>query len=836
MAALIADLKYAWRGLLARPLFVLVATLSLGLGIGVNTAIYSLYHQVVLRELPVPEAGRLVNLASPGPRQGSTSNNSAGSRDEIFSYPMFRDLERQPAGLEGIAAHRYLPVDVAFRGQTRSGTATLVSGQYFSLLQLQPVLGRLIGEQDDQAVGGAPVAVLSHAYWRNQLGAAPDVVNQVLRVNGQSLTIIGVAPEGFSGTTFGAPSDVFVPITQRWSLVPRLRADHEDRNSYWVYLFGRLAPGAALHEAETRLNGPYQQTIQALDLPLQTQMTAEQREQFAARRMLLSPGARGQSSVDESARTPMALMLAAAALVLLIACLNLANLMLARGAAKEGEVALRASIGASRARLVQQLLAEALALGLLGAIASLPLASATMQILATQIPMRESSSFMVAIDGVALQASLCLALTTVLLFGLFPAWRVARTQPVAALRGSASGSGGARTASRFRSVLAITQVALSMAALGLAGLFLRSLDNLDQVELGLNPEPVAMFVIAPERSGYTAPQSMALFDRLEAELAAIPGVRSVASSMVPILAHNQWGSNISLRGFDSDGPDDMNVLYNAVGPDFFRTFEIPLLAGRVFEAADSAGRPKVAVINRAFAERFRLGPNPVGERMAYGDQDELDIEIVGLVEDSKYSDVREDAPAQVFFARRQEAQLGESVFYLEADGDPAALLPQITAAVAALDPNLPVQELQTFERQIEQTLGTEHFVGTLSLGFALLATGLAALGLYGVLNYTVAQRQRELGLRLALGAAPVRLRTMVLRQMAAMTAVGAVLGLIVALVLGRAAQALLFGLQGHDPMVMGGALLLLAVISMGAGWWPARRAMRVDPAVALRSE
>lgn len=836
MNGLIADVRYALRSLMARPVFVLVAALSLGLGIGVNTAIYSLFHQVVLRELPVPDAQDLVNLSAPGIKQGSTSNNGAGTREEIFSFPMFRDLERQPNGLEGIAAHRYLPVDVAFRGQTRNGTATLVSGNYFGLLRLQPAMGRLIGKQDDQTVGASPVAVLSHAFWRNQLGAATDVLNQTLMVNGQSLTIIGVAAEGFSGTSFGANTDVFVPITQRWTLMPRLRADHDDRSSYWAYLFGRLAPGVSLQQAEANLNGPYQQAIRERDLPLQTQLSPEQKEEFAAKRVLLSPGARGQSQVDENAQQPMALMLAASALVLLIACLNIANLMLARGAAREGEVAVRASIGASRGRLVQQLLAEALLLGWLGAVASLPLALGAMQILATQIPMRESSSFSIGIDGVVLQSSLALALTTALLFGLFPAWRMARTQPVTALRGSTGGSGGVRGASRFRTVLAVGQVALSMAALGLAGLFLRSLDNLDKVDLGLNPQQVAMFTIAPERSGYSAERSMALFDRLETELAAIPGVRAVASSMVPIIANNQWGSNISLKGFASDGPDDMNISYNSVGPGFFSVFEIPLLAGRSMEPADAVGRPKVAVVNRAFAERFRLGANPVGERMAYGDQEELDIEIVGLVEDSAYSHVREAVPAQVFFARRQEANLGESVFYLKTDLAPAALLPQIKAAVAALDPNLPVQDLQTFEQQIASTLGTEHFVGTISLGFALLATGLAALGLYGVLNYTVAQRQRELGLRLALGAAPALLRRMVMRQTAVMTVVGAVLGLIVALLLGRAAQALLFGLQGHDPMVMGAALLLLSLVSFGAGWWPARRAMRVDPAVALRSE
>ena len=840
MSGLPGDVKYALRSLMARPLFVLVAALSLGLGIGVNTAIYSLYHQVVLRPLPVPQAEGLINLSAPGPKQGSTSNNGAGSRDDIFSYPMFRDLERHAAGsdgeLVGVAAHRYLAADVVYDKQTRSGTAMLVSGDYFRLLQLQPTLGRLLDRNDDAAVGAAPVAVLSHAYWRNELGAAADVVNRSLRVNGQSLNIVGVAPEGFSGTTFGANTDVFVPITQRWQLQPQASRDEEDRGSYWLYLFARLKPEGDQSAALTALNGFYTQTVRALELPLQSGLSDAEREAFAAKRITFEPGARGQSSAATHAKTPLGLLLCGAALVLMVACLNIANLMLARGAARAAEVALRASIGASRLRLVRQWLVEAGLIAGAGLLASLPLALATLQILGTQIPMREASSFALSLDPVALQFAALLGLATVVLFGLFPAVQMARTQPALALRGETGRSGGSRGASRFRSALAVGQVALSMASLALAGLFLRSLANLDAVDLGLDTDPVAMFTIAPERSGYAPEQAAQLFDRLEIDLGAVPGMQAVSSSMVPILSNNEWGTNISLKDFPKDSEAAQSLAYNKVGPDFFRVFGMTLLAGRAFEQADAASRPKVAIINRAFADQFGLGANPIGQRMAMGERDELDIEIVGLVQDSNYSQVRQTPPAQFFLPRRQDALLGEVVFYVRSAGDPAALLPQLKAAVARLDPNLPVQDLQTMPEQIALTLGNERFVGTLSLGFAVLATSLAALGLYGVLSYTLAQRLREFGLRLALGAAPPRLRAMALRQVAVMTAIGALLGLGIALGLGRAAQALLFGLQGHDPLVMAVALAVLVAVAFAAGWWPARRAMRVDPAVALRSE
>jgi putative ABC transport system permease protein len=835
MGTLLADLRYALRGLLARPTFLLVAVLSLGLGIGVNTAIYSLYHQVVLRPLPVPQADGLVNLSAPGLKPGNTSSNNSGPREAIFSYPMFRDLERLQRSFEGIAAHRGMRVNVASGEETRAGNATLVSGSYFGLLRLQPALGRLLGPQDDGALGAAPVAVLAHPYWRDAFGAAADVVGRSVVINGQPHTVVGVAPEGFAGTTFGAQPQVFLPLTQRWQLAPQAAKDHQDRQSYWLYLFARRQPGTSLEQADTDLNGLYGTLLRDVELPLHGFLGPQEREQFAQKRITFAEGARGQSTAAANAGTPLALLLAAAALVLLVACLNIANLMLARGAARASEFALRASIGASRLRLLRQMLVEAALIALGGALAALPLAAATLRLLGAILPVSGASAFALELDGVALQAAFALGFATVALFGLFPALQLARTQPIAALRGDSARSGGSRTAARFRGALATAQVAFSMVSLALAGLFLQSLVNLGRVDLGLRPEGVAVFSVSPELNGYSPERSAALFDRIEAELAALPGVAHAAGSMVPVLTDNEWSSNISLAGFADAPSDDMQIAYNKVGPRYFDALSMRMLAGRGIAATDLAGGPKVALVNQAFVDRFRLA-RPVGTRMAFGDREELDIEIVGVVSNSKYADVREPDQAQAFLPWRQQAGLGSLNFYVSTSLEPDALLPQIRALVHRLDPNLPVESLTTLPRQIDELLVTDRFVGSLATAFAVLSTLLAALGLYGVLSYTLAQRMREIGLRLALGAAPARLRRMVFGQVGRLTLVGGVLGLAAAIALGRLGQSLLFGLEGHDPVALGGAALLLGAVAFATGWWPARRAERIDPAVALRHE
>jgi predicted permease len=432
--------------------------------------------------------------------------------------------------------------------------------------------------------------------------------------------------------------------------------------------------------------------------------------------------------------------------------------------------------------------------------------------------------------------ALAVAAFAVLLFGLFPALQAARSAPIQALKGSSGGSAGNRVATRFRNALATAQIALSMASLVIAGLFIQSLQNLSRVELGMDVDALASFAISPARNGYDAARSQLLFDQVEQDLAGLPGVTAVTSSMVPLLSGNNWGTNVSVEGFRSENQEAAHSLYNEVGSGFFGTVGMPLLAGREFSDADSADRPKVAMVNRRFAEKFGLGSEVIGKRMAIGDNEKLDIEIIGLVADAHYDSVKVAPPEQFWLPRRQNADLGELVFYVRGELPPEQLLKALPGVVARLDPDLPVENLRTLPQQIRQNLVVDHFVGLLSTAFALLATLLAAIGVYGVLSYALQQRTREIGLRLALGAEPRRVQAALLGQVGRMFLIGGGVGLMLALALGRAAQALLYELDGHDPGVIVGATLLLAAIALLAGWWPARRAARIDPLVALRWE
>ena len=833
---LLSELRHAWRALLSKPGFTWIAVLTLALGIGANTAVYSIFEQIVTRPLPVPRAQELVNLTSPGPKRGSTSNNSAGPREAIFSYPMWRDLREQQSVFTGIAAHRSLSINLAFRGQTQAGDAMLVSPEYFSVLQLQPALGRLLNADDDLGMGEPRIAVLSHSYWMRQLGGASDVVNQTLRVNGELLTIVGVAHEGFEGTTIGTRPQVFVPLSLRWLLTSGAADDHDNRQSYWVYLFARLKPGFDLASAQQQMHSLYSRILDEVEAPLQQGMDAATLAEFKAKPLLLEPGARGQSSLSTNAATPIVLLLAVATLVLLVACMNVANLLLARASARAGEIAVRASIGASDRQLLRQQLIESLLLALMGAAVSIPIALLCLKGLLSAMPTNVAQVVSGGLDTAALRYAILIALSTILIFGLFPAWQASRTEPMRALKSAATGSGGSRIATRFRAALATLQIACSMTSLVLAGLFIQSLHNLSQVELGMQVDSLATFEIAPGRNGYSRERTAAIFDELEEKLAALPGVSAVTTSMVPLLSGSNWGTNVSVEGYTPPDPSEASALYNEVGQDFLRTLDIRLLAGRDFSAADGVDRPGVAIVNRRFAEYFGLGDEVIGKRMAVGAKEELDLEIIGLIEDTHYDSVRSEAPVQFLLPRRQNLAHRSMYFYVRSQQAPEYLLTTLPKVVAAVDQDLPIENLSTVRQEIRQNLVVEHFVGLLSSAFAILATLLAAIGVYGALSYTLSQRTREIGLRLALGAAPRQVLLSQLTQVARMFAIGGGIGLALALGLGQAAQSLLFGLEGTDPWVLTGATLVLASIALLAAWWPARRAAQVDPMVALRWE
>ena len=832
-----SNVRLAVRTLFKTPFVTAVAVLSLALGIGANAAIFSLFDQILLRSLPVRAPGELVNLSAPGPKPGSTNCGQAGECDVVFSYPMFRDLERVQTVFTGIAAHGSMGANLAYQGRTLDAEAALVSGSYFPVLGLQPALGRLFTPDDDRTSGGHFVVVLSHAYWRSQLDQNPNVLNQVLIVNGHPMTIVGVAPAGFSGTTLGAQPKVFVPMSMRELMLPRWKG-LDNRRSYWAYLFARLKPGVSPEQARSAINVAYRAIINDVEAPLQRGMSDQTMKRFRAKEIVVEPGGRGQSSMHTEARAPVLLLLVVTGVVLLIACANIANLLLARAANRAAEMAVRLSIGASRGQLVRQLLLESCLLALLGGAAGLLVARWTLHGIAALLPPDVNQSLAFELDSTALLFAAGLSIATGVLFGLFPALHSTRPDLVSTLKGTTGQPSGTRAAARFRASLATAQIALSMALLISAGLFTRSLMNVSRVDLGLNTERLVVFGVAPELNGYKPEQSRALFERIEDELSAVPGVSSVAASTVALMAGSSWGNDVRVQGFEA-GPDtDTNSRYNEVGPGYFRTLGIPLIAGREFTRADAQGAPKVAVVNEAFARKFNLGRDAVGKRMKRMGTPgtDLDVEIVGLAQDAKYNDVKREVPAMYVIPYRQDENLGFTSFYVRTTLDEQQLLMAIPGVIKRLDPNLPIHDMKTMQVQVRENMFLDRMISMLSAAFAMLATLLAAVGLYGVLAYTVAQRTREFGLRMALGADAGRVRGLVLGQVGRMTIVGGVVGVVAALALGRVARSLLFELDAHDPLTLAASAAVLVFVALGAGLIPAHRASRLDPMRALRYE
>jgi predicted permease len=828
------NLKFAFRLLWKTPFVTIVAIASLALGIGANAAIFSIFNQMLLRPLPVQDPGALVNLKAPGPNPGRQSCGLAGDCDEVFSYPMFRDLQREQKAFTGIAAHIEFGVNLAARNKTLSGNGMMVSGSYFPVLGLQPALGRLLGPDDDRLPGESRVVVLSYDYWQTTFGNDPAVVNQVLIVNGQSLTIVGVAPHGFSSTTLGSKPQVFVPITLRGAMRPGFNG-FDNRRSYWAYLFARLKPGVSMAQASAAINIPYHALLNNVEAPLQEGMSDNTMAKFKAKQLQLVPGARGQSSVDKIARTPLTMLFAVTAFVLLIACANIANLLLARSAARAGEMAVRLSIGGSRAQLVAQLMTESLILGLIGGLLGLGVARATLGVMSAMLPDMARATFTPHLDPVAVAFTAALTMITALVFGLFPALYATRPDLTSALRANTGQPSGGRSASRWRTSLATAQIALSMALLGAAGLFTKSLANVSRVDLGVKVDHVVTFAISPALNGYKSPESMQLIDRLSDELQQVPGVTGVTTSVVGLLAGDNWGSDVDVEGYTQVPDADNGSRYNEVGPGYFSTLSVPLMAGREFTRADGLTAPRVAIVNQAFAKRFNLGANPVGKRIDKGNK-KFDILIVGLVRNAKYNQVKDSVPALFFIPLAQDDGVGGTNFYVRTTLDPKLLIPAIPRVVAKLDANLPVETLRTMPEQIRVNVFMDRFISLSAAAFAGLATLLAAIGLYGVLAYTVAQRTREIGVRMALGAAPGRVLLMILRQVGGMTVVGGVIGVVAAIGAGRAAQSLLYQMQGYDPMVLGVAAVTLSAVAVGAGLVPAYRASRVEPTQALRYE
>jgi predicted permease len=827
------NITLAARMLLKTPFVTAIAILSLALGIGANAAIFSMFDQLLWRPLPVPQPKQLVNLSAPGPMPGSNSCNQTGQCDEVFSYAMFRDLEKAPQSpFSGLVGHRITNLSLSVRNEPITGNGAMVSGSYFPVLDVRPALGRLLGPDDDKVQGANFVAVISYRFWDEKFGHDPSVIGQNVIINGKSFNIVGVAPKGFEGTTAGTRPLVYVPLTMRGELQRFTR--WEDRRNYWVYVFGRLKPGQTLATAATAINAIYHPIITDDEATLQKEMSDKTMERFKAKKVLLAAGSRGQSSIHKEAKTPILLLFSVTAVVLLIACANIANLLLARGAGRATEMGVRLALGATRRHLIVQLLTESVMLALIGGAASLLVASWTLGVLRALLPPDAADTMQFHVSGAVIAFAALLSVATGIVFGLFPALHSTRGDLITVIRAGAGQIAGGLAAARFRASLVTAQIALSMGLLIMSALFLRSLMNVSKVNLGLTVDNVATFEIVPARAGYDSTRSAVLFNRVGQELAALPGVTSETEGMVPLLQGDNWGEGVHVQGFEC-GPDiDCGSRFNQIGVDYFKTFGVNLLAGREFTTADNLGSQQVAIVNQAFAKKFRMWNDVVGKFMGDGDNDSLNIQIIGLVPDVKYSDVKDSVPPVYYRAWRQDPRAGNLAYYVRSSLPPSTILGTLRSTMQRIDPNLPVENLKTMPQQVKENVFLDRMISILSSAFALLATLLAGVGLYGVLSYSVTQRTREIGVRMALGADAANVRRLVMKQVATMLVVGGIIGVVAAFGLGNAARSMLFQLEAHDPTAMTIAVVLLACVALAAGFIPARRAAMVDPMHALR--
>lgn len=834
MAGIATTLRVAARAQVRSPIVTGIAVLSLGLGVGSNAAIFSLYSQALLRPLPVAAPERLVNLEAPGPKPGSVSCTAAGDCDAVFSYPMFGDLQRGQNVFSGLAGHRSFAVNVSYRDEVTGGVGLQVSGGYFSTLGISPAAGRLFGPEVDQTTGEHPVAVLSHEFWQSDLGGSEDVIDDSILVNGQSFTIVGIAARGFSGTTVDLRPMIFVPVTMR-EVLSRGDAGFDDRRNYWIYLFARLKQSTSMEQASAAIAPLYRSILGEMEAPLQVELNGPALERFINKPLLLEDGRRGQSRIDEAVEKPILLLLAITSMVVMIACANIGNLLLARAVARTPEMALRLSLGASRLQLFLQLFSESCLLAALGGVAAGVVAHWTLRFVNALLPADVADVLRLELDPYTTPFIAMLSLLCALVFGLVPALHARRAEVVSSLKADFGQVAGATTVGRFRNALVVTQLALAMTLLVGAGLCIQSLLNASRIDLGIRTDNVVTFTLWPGLD-YSESRRWALYEGVERELEALPGVTSVTATGSALFFGGR-GTEVGVEGFDFGPETDNYAHFSQITPGYFETLGIQVLAGRVFEQRDSHRAPKVAIVNEEFARKFGLGSDVIGGRLARGGRGaDLETEIVGLVSNTRSSYMHSADPALFYVPYRQDEVVGALTFYVRSNVSSDALLRVIPRLVADLDPHLAVTFLENLNRRVWE-FNYEYRVGAiLSTAFAVIGTILAAVGLYGVLAYVVALRTREFGLRMALGADTNRLRMMMLGQIGGMTAIGTVLGLMAALGLGRVARTVLYGIDGVSLAVLAVAALGLGIVALTAGFVPTYRASRVNPMIALRHQ
>jgi predicted permease len=833
MTLALNDLRFAVRGLFRSPLFSIVAILSLALGIGANTAIFTLIDQILLRQLPVRAPDELVMLY----QQGAHNGSNMGSR--MHSYPIYQEYRTRAEPLAEVICRRLTEASVSMDNQTERLEAEMVSGNFFTMLGVPAAIGRVFNSaEDDQIYQGHPVVVLSYDYWVRRFSRNPGVVGRKILVNDYPMTIVGVSAAGFSGIDPARSPQIRVPVLMKPVMVPEWGWVHmDDPRARWVQVFARLKPGWTVKSAQAPLQTMFTQIrAQEMTLPGAKDWSPYAREQFMKGRLLVEGAAIGYSSLRNDFSTALIVLMCMVGLVLLIACANVANLLIARGFMRQKEIAVRLSLGASRGHLVRQLLVESLVLSVVGGVLGIGLAVALTRGLLAFAPTNGQPMMIQAWpDARILAFTLLLTFATGVIFGLLPALRASRPDPWTTLKdtvGAVAGSGGSLF---LRKGLVAAQVALSFLLLFGAGLFVRSLQNLKATETGVALDNLVSFQLSPALSGYENERTLNFYEQLLGKLRAAPGVKSAALAGVSILSGDEWDSSMNVEGHKAQDGEDMQAFMNSLSPGYFETMGIPLLEGRDFTRMDATEKTRVAIVNRRFAEHFFPGRSALGKHVGFGTgpKSKLDIEIIGVVANALYEGPREGVRRQVFVPHWGR---NSATFYVRTAAVSSTAYNVIRNEVRTLDASMPVYAMKTLEAQLDETLLTDHLIALLAAGFGLLATVLASIGLYGVMAFVVARRRKELGIRLALGAEPSGVIWMVMREVLLLLAIGLAIGIPAAMALGQFVSAQLYGIQARDPWIAGATMILLALVSAAAGLIPATRASRIDPILALRYE
>jgi len=834
MTGLLQDIRYALRQLRKSPGFTAVAVLTLALGIGANTSIFTVVNGLLLKMLPVKEPQRLAVVGDPT-RVGGRSNGTP--RADIFSYPLYKELRDQNSVFDGVCAaatDHHIEVDFG-QGQLPDEkiTGRMVSGNYFSVLGLQPAAGRLISHTDDTAEEANPVLVLGYEYWLRKFSLSPSIIGKDIRLNGFPITVIGVAPAGFDGDVVGERTALFVPLSMQPEIV-RGRHWRNAVNTSWLSLIGRLKPSATPGQAEANLNVVFQQAVRG---SYGAALSSDDRKAIQDIHINVSPGGSGLSELRSDYRIPLLLLMGIVGLVLLIACVNVANLLLARARVRNKEIAIRLAIGANRNRVLQQLLTESALLGLLGGMAGSVLAIWGVRLL---VGILGSDTILpLSPDWRVLAFTVTVSLLTGIAFGLVPALQTMKVRVSPALKDANRATREAGSKFAWGKSLIAGQVALSLLVLFAAGLLVRSLQKLITQDFGYTRDHLIIARLDPTAAGYSREGMKLLAQQLINRLVGTPGVRTVAYSANGLFAGTESGEAIIVPGFTGT-PQDRAAMEDYVGPDYFEVVGIPILAGRGIEAQDAGTSARVAVVNEAMVKYFFAGQDPVGHQFRIDDQDWLDkpITIVGVSRDAKVYEgsIREAVKPRYYLAFQQVPEPFQIVIEAQTSGEPSGAVASVLSQIRATDPHLPIPFVKTLDSLVFERAGDQIALAKLSSFFGGLALLLTCIGLYGVMSYTVAGRTREVGVRMALGARRSDVMELVLREAMLLVAIGLVIGIPLALASTRLLHSFLFGLKSSDPLSLIAVILLLGLVAAIAGFIPARRAARIDPMVALRYE